>query len=114
MPLMKMECNIKIEAIQKNSLLQKMSDLTSRILGKPESYVMCILEDGKNMSFAGNSEPACYVEFKSLGLPEDKTQDLSKAICEQISENIGITSGRIYIEFSNAQRHLWGWNNGTF
>ncbi len=20
----------------------------------------------------------------------------------------------IYIEFSNAQRHLWGWNNSTF
>ena len=114
MPLLKAECNITLSREAKNDYIKQASSLTSDLLGKPESYVMCSIEDDKSMYFATSMEPAAYIEFKSIGLPEDKTGDLARAICELTKEQLGIPVERIYIEFSNAQRHMWGWNNRTF
>lgn len=114
MPLIRVECNTRVESDAAAAFIAKASEKTSEILGKSENYVMCILDDNRNMSFAGNTDATAYIEFKSIGLPEDKTTELSAAVCELVSATLGIASDRIYIEFANAQRHMWGWNNRTF
>ncbi|MEJ2141681.1 MAG: phenylpyruvate tautomerase MIF-related protein, partial [Gammaproteobacteria bacterium] len=83
-------------------------------LGKPENYVMVAIEPPVPMSFAGNTEPTAYLELKSIGLPESKTQGLSQALCTLIENTTGIRKDRIYIEFADAPRAMWGWNGGTF
>jgi len=114
MPTMIIKTNIDVSSDKQAEFLQHCSQLTASILGKPEGYVMVILEDRRKMIFGGNDTPTAYIEFKSIGLPEDQTPGFSQSICEYISDFTGIPANRIYIEFANANRHLWGWNSTTF
>jgi len=112
MPLLELTTNTNIDDQQ--HIAQQASKLTAQILGKPESYVMVKVMPAQTLIFAGTDEPAAHVKLKSLGLPENNTAELSSKICAFISENLNISSARIYIEFSNPERHMWGWDNRTF
>ncbi|MCW4293115.1 MAG: phenylpyruvate tautomerase MIF-related protein [Candidatus Thiodiazotropha taylori] len=52
--------------------------------------------------------------MKSIGLPVDRTGDFSKLLCLLMQKQLQISEERVYIEFSSAERHLWGWNSATF
>ncbi len=112
MPLLKISTNRTVE--ESEAVLRATSAAAAEMLGKPERYVMVELHDGLPMSLAGSTEPLAYLELKSIGLPEDRTAEYSAALCRLIGEQLGIPAERIYIEFSNAPRHLWGWNGATF
>jgi len=84
------------------------------MLGKPERYVMVEMQSSLSLSFAGSVEPAAFVELKSIGLPQEQTQHYSAALCDLITQQMEIPPERIYIEFTNASRALWGWNRTTF
>jgi len=114
MPLLTIQTNQPIEPGAKPGLLKSASETVASALGKPEQYVMVNAHANRDMLFAGSDAPLAYLELKSIGLPEDKTRDLSLALCALIHENLGIDTDRIYIEFANADRHMWGWNSGTF
>ena len=114
MPLVKIQTNSDLNADDQERLVRKMSAITARELGKPERYVMVLLESGTRMLFAGEDSPAMYLELKSIGLPEDLTAGLSRSLSQVILDETGIPAERVYIEFSNAPRHLWGWDGGTF
>jgi phenylpyruvate tautomerase PptA (4-oxalocrotonate tautomerase family) len=96
------------------SLASSSSALVAEQLGKPERYVMTSVETNPAMQFAGEDTPLAYLELKSIGLPESVTADVSKALCELITSATGIAAERIYIEFTDAPRKMWGWNGGTF
>jgi len=112
MPLLKISTNRIVENTE--AVLQATSQAVAAMLGKPERYVMVELHAGLPMSLAGSSEPLAYLELKSIGLPEERTAEFSAALCRLIDEQLGIPAERIYIEFSDAPRHLWGWNGATF
>lgn len=112
MPLLEITTNTAINDAQ--HIAEQASQFTAELLGKPESYVMVKLQPEQTLTFAGNSEPAAHLKLKSLGLPEDKTADFSASLCDFISAQLDIESVRIYIEFSNPARHLWGWDKRTF
>ena len=114
MPLLTLTTNLDIAADQQIPLLSALSTLTAKLLGKPQSYVMVILQDRQPMLMGGTDEPCTYLQFKSLGLPEDSTAGFSAALCDLITGQLGIPANRIYIEFSNPPRHLWGWDRGSF
>jgi phenylpyruvate tautomerase len=88
----------------------------SNILKKSRDYVMSILELGQAMSFAGDaSAPSAYIEVKNVGiLAPETTQILSKEITDNISTKLGVSPDRIYIEYQQSERHMWGWNGSTF
>ena len=114
MPFVKIQSNVELDDGKCETLLKSISTLTASELGKPESYVMVAIEPTTPMLFAGNSDPACYLELKSIGLPEAKTADLSNALSQEIEKQLAVTKDRIYIEFSDAPRKMWGWNGTTF
>ncbi len=114
MPCIIIRTNQKISEQQKLLTCQSTSALISSLLAKPERYVMAIMEHPVSMTMAGTNEPAAYIELKSINLPEQQTTELSRQICQYISKQLDINGQRIYIEFSNAQRHLWGWDSKTF
>jgi phenylpyruvate tautomerase PptA (4-oxalocrotonate tautomerase family) len=100
---------------KRGRLLKSLSALVARLLGKPESYVMVSLSARAEMSFAGSSAPACYAELKNVGtLSASQVEDLSKVLCQELSQGLGVPQDRIYIEFTNADGAMWGWNGGTF
>ncbi|MEN8213851.1 MAG: phenylpyruvate tautomerase MIF-related protein [Pseudomonadota bacterium] len=94
--------------------LKRLSSGVAQLLGKPESYVMVIVQHQPQMLFAGSDEPLAYVELKSIALPQQDTPDFSATLCDLIAAELDIPRSRIYIEFSDLQRHLFGWNGRTF
>jgi len=114
MPLLKIQTNREVPPEQRPPLLQQTSAKVAEILGKPERYVMVSLEHNPDMLFGGDAAPLAYLELKSIGLPGDRTQELSAGLCGLIQEALAIPAERVYIEFTDAARHLWGWNGGTF
>jgi len=112
MPLLTIKTNINLE--NKTAFAELASRAAAEITGKPESYVMVSIEDNQCLMFAANHQPCALVNIKSLGLPEDRTSQFSEQLCEFIQSNTNISSSRIYIEFSNPQRHMWGWDKKTF
>jgi phenylpyruvate tautomerase PptA (4-oxalocrotonate tautomerase family) len=114
MPFLKIQTNRVLPEEDAKALASKASALVAEQLGKPESYVMTSVESNPAMTFAGTDAPLAFLELKSIGLPESATADASRALCELVSGETGIDAGRIYIEFSDAPRKMWGWNSGTF
>ncbi len=114
MPFLKLQTNVEISPDTQRTLMETLSRETASQLGKPERYVMVALEPARSMLFAGSDAPLAYLELKSIGLPGDLTPALSGALCKRVSETLDIPGDRIYIEFADAPRTMWGWNGGTF
>lgn len=114
MPLLSIQTNQPLDAANHAELLKKVSSTVAETLGKPERYVMVTAVHNDAMLFAGSDAPMAYLELKSIGLPENGTTGLSEALCRTVSDALSIDQDRIYIEFANAARHMWGWNGGTF
>ena len=114
MPLLKIQTNQAIPEDRQTAILQQASAAVAAMLGKPERYVMVTLEHNPAMLFAGDAAPLASLELKSIGLPGERSADLSAALCRLINQTLGVSADRIYIEFADAERHLWGWNGGTF
>lgn len=112
MPLLEIKTNTSITDV--DPLLKSASEFTATLLDKPESYVMIHLNTDESLIFAGSNKPCAHLKLKSLGLIESETKAYSERLCGFISKNLDIDSSRIYIEFFNPERHLWGWNNSTF
>jgi phenylpyruvate tautomerase len=114
MPYLKIQTNRQIAENAKLEILKRASVLVSKNLGKPEKYVMVRMDPFEPMMFAGNNSPCAYLELKSIGLPESKTEALSKVLCQLVLDELKIPSERVYIEFANAKNSMWGWDSGTF
>ncbi len=114
MPLLKLKTNVPVPPAAREGLLSAASRAVAGMLGKPERYVLVTLEAEAPMIFAGSHAPCAYLELKSIGLPDDRTADLSRALCDNLGPALKVAPERIYIEFSNAEPHLWGWNGETF
>jgi len=94
------------------ALLKELSAALAQQTGKPEAYVMTLLESGVPMTFAGSSDPCAYVEIKSIGAL--KPPAMTEAFCELITARTGIPSNRIYVAFEDVKASSWGWNGRTF
>jgi phenylpyruvate tautomerase len=114
MPFLRIQTNHPLSDTEARSLAARATTVVADQLGKPERYVMTSVESNPAMQFAGTDAPLAYLELKSIGLPESLTADLSRALCMMMTSATGVEPDRIYIEFSDAPRKMWGWNNGTF
>lgn len=112
MPLLKIQTNVDVS--DKKTIMKDATALLSKVLHKPIQYIMIVIETDVDMLFAGNDEPLAYVELKSINLPENETTYISAELCSFLENKLNIPQNRIYIEFSNAQRNMFGWNGGTF
>lgn len=114
MPLLQIQTSSKV-ATAPTGLLQQLSAELARELGKPESYVMVGFEGGAELLFGGTSEPACFALLKNIGtFTPAQTERLSAVLTERLAAVLSVAPNRIYIEFVNAQGHLWGHDGSTF
>lgn len=114
MPMLSIKTNVKTAKEIHARLMSKASGLVAELLSKPEKYVMISFEDDLSMVFATSDEPAAYLELKSIGLQGERTVELSKHLCSLLESELDIAKERIYIEFKDVPRHLFGWNSSTF
>ncbi|MGP0127722.1 MAG: phenylpyruvate tautomerase MIF-related protein [cyanobacterium endosymbiont of Rhopalodia musculus] len=116
MPLIKIKTSVaETNSSIVESLLTSLSFKMAKHFGKPESYVMTAFEPDVQMTFGGTFDPVCYVEIKNIGkMTPEQTKSISKDFCQEIKDKLGVPTNRIYIEFTDAERSMWGWNGGTF
>lgn len=114
MPYLKLQTNQTLIPQQRQAILTKISSTIASELGKPEAYVMTALEVVNDMTLGGTFDPLAFVELKSIGLPTQITANLSSVICDLIESELKIPASRVYIEFKDVPRQLWGYNRTTF
>ena len=73
--------------------MKKLSAALASATGKPESYVMTLLEFGVPMTFAGSNDPCAYVKIKSIGALTPL--EMSGHFCALIKASLGITKDRV-------------------
>jgi len=111
MPLINLRTNIS-SIKDADQLLKGLSVALASATGKPEAYVMTLLETGIPMTFAGSDEACAYLEIKSIG--SLKPPAMSAQFCELINSSLGIPRDRIYISFHDVSASDWGWDGRTF
>ncbi|MCG6941581.1 MAG: hypothetical protein LJE69_10060 [Thiohalocapsa sp.] len=114
MPTLMIKTNADLADRPRDTLLRTASAAVAELLGKPEGYVMVLLEPVADMCFGGDAAPCAYLELKSLGLPEQRTTELSAALCDLVGRQLGVPKSRVYIEFASPPRHLFGFDGRTF
>ena len=111
MPLVSVTSSLP-ESSSPTDFLKVLSREISSLLGKPEAYVMTKYVSNVEMTFAGNTDPCCYVELKNIG--SLNTSVISNSLCEIITANLGIPPSRTYIYFEDVDPRNWGFNSRTF
>tara|TARA_Y100001968_G_scaffold10225_1_gene8581 strand:+ start:2234 stop:2575 length:342 start_codon:yes stop_codon:yes gene_type:complete len=112
MPFIQINTSTK-SVIENEDLLQKdISKTIAEITGKPENYVMTMIQRDTKMTFAGSDQPCCFIIVKSIG--SLRPSSMSKSLCELISAKTNINANRIYIEFVDVNGSNWGFNSSTF
>lgn len=111
MPLLSLRTSLPAVA-DAHALLQELSAVLAQQTGKPESYVMTLLETNVPMTFGGSTEPSAYVEIKSIG--SLRPPAMSASFCDLISTRTGIPAHRIYLHFDDVAASSWGWDGRTF
>jgi len=114
MPTLNIKTNAAIDESARTELLRTASRTVAWMLGKPEGYVMVILEQVPDMLFGGNPAPLAYLELKSLGLPEERCAEYSATLCGLVDTQLGVPPDRVYIEFTAPPRNMFGFDGGTF
>ena len=107
------QINTSSQSLVDNDLLQKeVSRMVADLTGKPENYVMTMIQSNSQMIFAGSDEPGCFIKLKSIGSLNPPS--MSKSLCELIASKTNIKTNRIYIEFIDVKPSNWGFNSSTF
>ena len=114
MPLLTLMTNTARSPDERQQAIRRLSAVVAEALGKSERYVMVSLQYNPDMLFGGDDAPLACLRLNSIGLPQDRTADLSARLTATVTELLGVDGDRVYIEFCDAERHLWGWNGATF
>ena len=114
MPLLRIETNLAVNPEVTERLLKKATELVVRELNKPIEYVQVMLKQAEALCFGGTTQPNAFVELRSLGLPADRIKPLSRAVADLLSQELGVPPNRLFINFCDVDRTMWGWNGDTF
>tara|TARA_Y100001968_G_C18993874_1_gene542695 strand:+ start:225 stop:566 length:342 start_codon:yes stop_codon:yes gene_type:complete len=112
MPFIQVNTSSKSIVENDDLLLKDISSLVADLTGKPENYVMTMLQKNIKMTFAGSDEPCSFIKVKSIGSLTPSA--MSKSLCGLIASKTNIEISRIYIEFTDIKGSNWGFNGSTF
>ena len=115
MPCLVVKTNAKLTKEQLDAATAELSKIISKTTGKPEDYIMVCIEDGLAMRFARSDEKCIFMEFRSIGKIDAKSNKIhSKAFTDYFVNNLGFDADRIYIAFENKSAADWGFAGSTF
>lgn len=114
MPFLKVQTNANIEGPAEKALVEEATAVLSKLLGKPEEYIMILIEPDLKLSFGGSDANCAFVELRSLGLQESDGARLSEAICKLMKDHLYLPGDRVYVMMADHPRSLWGYDGRTF
>lgn len=111
MPLLRVQTSAQVDEAARQGLMLALSKKVAEILGKPEAYVMVVLEPGTPMSMAGNVDAAAFFDVRSVGeIGVETAKQLSSELSGVIGNTLGIKTDRIFGNFSGWQGELWAYS----
>ena len=114
MPLLKLETTIALAADKKQALLTSLSKIVAGTIGKPEQYVMVVINPAAIL-MSGKSGDAAFVDVRSIGgLSGEVNRQLAQKIGDLLNESLGVPPDRIYLNFTDVAAANWGWDGDTF
>ena len=114
MPLLKLETSVSISEEKRKALLASLSKAVAGATGKPEQYVMVTVGQTP-MLMSGKPGDAAFVDIRSIGgLTSEVNRKLSQQVCKLLSDSLGISPDRVYLNFTEVDAANWGWNGNTF
>ena len=114
MPFLLLKTNITLDKTMSAAMLNNASTVIARTTGKPESYIMVNVCDSQHLIMGGKPNPAVYMEFKSVEMPQEQVKQLVEALTKMVVDRMKVPPNRVYIEFSSVPGCMWGYNNSTF
>ena len=114
MPLLKLETTVLLSEDKRKALLVSLSKPIAETIGKPEQYVMVAASQAA-MVMSGKVGDAAFVDIRSIGgLNDDVNRKLSQQVCKLLSDSLGISPDRVYLNFTDVEASNWGRNGSTF
>lgn len=114
MPLLKIQTAVNVPEARKSQLLADASRLVAEITGKPEKYVMVVLEAG-DILMGGAAGAAAFLDVRGIGgLNKTVNGKLTKALCDLLKKELAIDPTRVYANFTDVAAQNWGCNGSTF
>jgi phenylpyruvate tautomerase len=113
MPYLSIQTNKSLRDEQQTALLDAASKIVASQLDKPENYVMTSLLPAVRMTFAGEDEPAAFLELRSIGIPDLKRNPLTAALTDLVARSCEIDADRIFVVLADIQARFWALNGAT-
>ena len=114
MPMIRVQLSPRLADDARAALMKRLSATVAASLGKPESYMMVVLEAGVPMLMAGKPDPAALVEVRSVGtISGGAANDLSGKLSALLAE-AGVPADRVYCNFMGVPGAMWGHGDSTF
>ena len=115
MPLIKLQIATTVPEDKKKIVLAAASRIVADATGKPETYVMAMVEDDAVASLGGTVCPAVFADVRGIGgLDGSVNAAISKEICALLLAELQIEPDKVYLTFTDVAAQNWGWNSGTF
>lgn len=114
MPFLRLTSSAPETPAKAAALAEELSQAVSRLLGKPETYVMISVEKA-DMRMSGTDESAAFIDLRSIGgFSTQKNKAISEAVSAIVNKHLGVSGSRIFLNFADIPASSWGWNGGTF
>jgi phenylpyruvate tautomerase len=115
MPLIKLQIAPPVPDEMRSPLLTSASRIVAEATGKPETYVMAILEPAIAATMAGQATQAAFVDVRGIGgINASVNRAISKGICDLLQKQVGLAPDHVYLNFTDVPAANWGWDARTF
>ncbi len=115
MPMVYVTTSKKCSDAVKQEAALALSHICAKVIGKPESYVQALVNDGATGSFGGKIAETAFVVVKSIGgLNKQVNSALCAELCACLKEKLGLAPDKIYIQLADVKASEFGWNSSTF
>ncbi|KAH0803581.1 macrophage migration inhibitory factor family protein [Histomonas meleagridis] len=116
MPCLQVFVNFAMTQEQKAAASEALSKMVAKLTGKPEFYVMVLVNDNVEIRFGGDREAkACFMDLRSIGcISKSQNKKYSAEFTKYMGETFGVAHNRIYISFADAPGQNWGYDGDTF
>ncbi|PXV85671.1 macrophage migration inhibitory factor (MIF) [Lachnotalea glycerini] len=114
MPYISTKTNVEISKEKEIAMKERFGRAIELIPGKSENWLMCAFDGGQSMYFRGDgSNNIAFIEVKIFGKStKEAYQALTKKITEIISEELLVSTDKIYVKYEEVS--IWGWDGSNF
>jgi phenylpyruvate tautomerase len=115
MPMIRVQLSSPLDKPKQASLMSSLSAAVAAALGKPEGYMMVVLQPDVPILMGGRHEPAAFVEVRSVGsISSEQAVKLSEQVSAVLGKATGLAADHIYSNFAGVAGAMWGHDGSTF